>query len=65
MQKEAEKKLRGKIEEIMYKDTTNGHADNNWGYRNSNKRFKGKFENHIRKTSNKLTAKELCLEHHT
>jgi len=46
--KGAEKKLRGKIQEIMYRDTT----------------IKGKFGNHTRKTSNRFTAKELYLEHH-
>jgi hypothetical protein len=63
--KGSRKKLQGKIQEITYRDITNGNADNNWGHRNSNKRFKGKFGNHSRKTSNRLTAKELYLEHHT
>jgi hypothetical protein len=46
-----------KIREVMYRDTTNvenevnDYTGNNWTQRNSNKRFKEKFGNHIRKDS--------------
>jgi hypothetical protein len=49
---------------MRYRDTTDDHADNNWGHRNGNKRFKGEFGNRTRKISNRLTAEELYLEHH-
>jgi hypothetical protein len=45
-----------KIQGFMYRDTTNvGHelcdyTGGNWSHRNCNKRFKGKFRSHTRKT---------------
>jgi len=34
------------------------HTVNNWSHRNSNKRFKEKFGNHIKRIFNKFTTKD-------
>jgi hypothetical protein len=53
-----------KIQEIMYRDTTNvehkmyDYIDNNWSHQNSNKKFKEKLGNHSRQTFNKFTIKD-------
>ena len=62
-----------KIQEFMYRDTTNVEPEmydcvsNNWCHWNSNEKFKEKFGNCTRKTSDRFNTKDLhtYLEHHT
>jgi hypothetical protein len=50
----------------MYRDTMNvehemyDYTGNNWGHRNSNKRFKEKFGSHSMKTFNRFTTNDSC-----
>jgi hypothetical protein len=61
-QKDAEKKTKNQSLGPMYIDTTNvehevcDHTGNNWSHRNSNKRFKEKFESHSTKTFKIVTT---------
>jgi hypothetical protein len=56
--KKKQKKKATKIQEFMYRDTTNvehemyDYTSNNWSHRNSNKRFREKFGNHTMKKFN-------------
>jgi hypothetical protein len=51
------------VQEFMYRDTTNvehemyDYTGNNCSHRNSNKRFKGKYGSHTKKTFNIFTTK--------
>jgi hypothetical protein len=63
--KGSRKKIKYEIKQLMYRDTTNVEhemydcASNNWGHWNSSKMFKEKFEEHTRKTFNRLTTKDI------
>ena len=56
-----------KIQEFMYRDTTNVEHDmydltsNKWSYQNSNRRFKEKFVSHTKTTFNRLKIKTAIL----
>jgi hypothetical protein len=61
-QKEAERRL--KIQEFMYRDSTNvepemyNYTSNNWSLWNSNEKLKEKFGIYIRKTFDRFTTKD-------
>ena len=63
-QNEAEK--RPKIQQFMYRDTTNvelemyDYTGNNWSHWNSNKRFKDKFVSRSSKTVNISATNDSC-----
>ena len=62
VQKEEEKEV--KIQEFMYRDTTNverkicDYTSNNWGHWNNNKKLKEKFGRYTRKTFDRFTTKD-------
>jgi hypothetical protein len=55
-----------KIQEFMYRDTTNvepemyDYTGNNWSHWNGNKMFKGKCGTHTRKPFNRFATKDSC-----
>ena len=60
VQKEAEKEV--KIQEFMYRDTTNvemyDYTSNNWSHWNSNEKLKEKFGSGTRKTFDRFSTKD-------
>ena len=64
VQEEAEKEV--KIQEFMYRDTTNvepemyDYTGNNWSHWNSNEKLKEKFGSCTRKTFDRFTTKDSC-----
>jgi len=60
------KQKEAKIQEFMYRDTTNAgpemqdYTSNNWSHQNCNKRFMEKFGSHTRKTVSRFTTKDSC-----
>jgi len=64
VQKEAEKEV--KIQEFMYRDTTNvetemyGYTGNNWNHWNSNEKLTEKFGSCTGKRFDRFTTKDSC-----